>query len=200
MDASQYLEIFVEESKEHLQLLNESLLELEKDPVGNKDRINEVFRVAHTLKGMTGTMGYGNMNELSHIMEDALSEIRDGKVQVDAGLIDTLFACLDSLGKYIETVAETGTEGEQDNSKLIADLRSIVNKAEEAVVEKKEKTIGAPETGQEKGARSDILLPLTDMERQALKYAVRENLDIYVLTVDHAGQASRNRLWRDRQE
>jgi len=57
MDMNQYLDVFVEESKEHLQSLNTSLLELEKDP-NNITVLNEIFRVAHTLKGMAGTMGF----------------------------------------------------------------------------------------------------------------------------------------------
>ena len=60
MDMSQYLEIFIEESKEHLQGLNENLLQLENEPE-NMAILNEIFRVAHTLKGMSGTMGYTRM-------------------------------------------------------------------------------------------------------------------------------------------
>ncbi len=187
MDASQYLEIFVEESKEHLQLLNESLLELEKDPIANKEKINEVFRVAHTLKGMAGTMGYSNMNKLAHIMEDALSAIRDGKVKVDSDLVDTLFSCLDALERYIEVIAESGAEGEQNNEKLISDLRSIVAAADQAETAEEGEAPEEPEVSvvgvSEKIARLDLLTPLSDIERHAIKYAGQEGMAIYGITV-----------------
>ena len=81
MDVSQYLEIFVEETKEHLQSLSENLLVLEKEPE-NKDTINEIFRAAHSLKGMAGTMGYKRMQSLTHNMENVFSEIRNDKMKV----------------------------------------------------------------------------------------------------------------------
>ncbi|HCL04058.1 MAG TPA: chemotaxis protein CheA, partial [Lachnoclostridium phytofermentans] len=90
MDVSQYLEIFIDETKEHLQSLNEHLLILEKEPE-NEDTINEIFRSAHSLKGMAGTMGYKRMQRLTHDMENVFSEIRAGKMKVKAELVDVLF-------------------------------------------------------------------------------------------------------------
>ena len=80
MDVSQYLEIFIDETKEHLESLNTRVLELEKDP-NNSDTINEIFRAAHSLKGMAGTMGYKRMQRLTHDMENVFSEVRSGKWQ-----------------------------------------------------------------------------------------------------------------------
>lgn len=77
MDISQYLEIFLDESKEHLQNLNEQILILEKEPE-NTDTINEIFRAAHSLKGMAGTMGFKRMQRLTHDMENVFSEVRNG--------------------------------------------------------------------------------------------------------------------------
>ena len=65
MDVSQYLEIFIDESAEHLQTLSDCIMELEKEP-DNKDVINEIFRAAHSLKGMAGTMGFKRMQHLTH--------------------------------------------------------------------------------------------------------------------------------------
>jgi two-component system, chemotaxis family, sensor kinase CheA len=81
MDMNQYLEIFIEESREHLQSLNQSLLGLETKP---KDMqiLNEIFRVAHTIKGMAGTMGYVKMTKLTHQMENVLDDIRHSKIDV----------------------------------------------------------------------------------------------------------------------
>ena len=83
MDVSQYLEIFIDETKEHLQNLNDLLLVLEKEPE-DKATINEIFRAAHSLKGMAGTMGYKRMQNLTHNMENVFSEIRNDKMKVTA--------------------------------------------------------------------------------------------------------------------
>ena len=84
MDVSQYLEIFLDETNEHLQNLNTQILELESDPE-NMDNINEIFRAAHSLKGMAGTMGYKRMQNLTHDMENVFSEVRNGNIKVTAG-------------------------------------------------------------------------------------------------------------------
>ena len=75
LDISQYLSIFVEEAREHLQIMNEVMLKLERDP-SNLESINEIFRVAHTIKGMSGTMGFHNMANLTHEMENLLQAAR----------------------------------------------------------------------------------------------------------------------------
>ena len=96
MDVSQYLEIFIDETKEHLQSLNTQILELEQDPE-NENTINEIFRAAHSLKGMAGTMGYKRMQTLTHDMENVFSEVRNGAIKVSSEMIDILFQCLDAL-------------------------------------------------------------------------------------------------------
>ena len=118
MDVSQYLDIFIDESKENLQNLNTQILELEQEP-GNMDTINEIFRAAHTFKGMAGTMGYKRMQNLTHNMENVFSEVRNGNVKVNASILDTLFQCLDALDEYITNIQNTGDEGDNDNSNLI---------------------------------------------------------------------------------
>ena len=139
MDVSQYLEIFIDETKEHVQSLNEQLLTLEKEPE-NSETINEIFRAAHSLKGMAGTMGFKRMQKLTHNMENVLSEIRNGKMKVSAFLIDVLFKCLDALEEYLASVQETGNEGENDNDLIVEQLDSILKsggKEEEKPAEKK---------------------------------------------------------------
>lgn len=90
MDVSQYLQIFIEESKDNLQTLNENLLNLENNP-DDIETLNAIFRVAHTLKGMAGTMGFVKMQKLTHTVENVLSEIRAGKLAVNSSIVDTLF-------------------------------------------------------------------------------------------------------------
>jgi len=118
MDVSQYLEIFIEETKEHLQSLNEQLLILEKEP-DNKETINEIFRAAHSLKGMAGTMGYKRMQKLTHDMENVFQEIRNEKMKVSSNLVDGLFRGLDALEEYLDNIINNQDEGTNDNQDLI---------------------------------------------------------------------------------
>lgn len=128
MDVSQYLEIFLDETKEHLQNLNTQILELESDPE-NMDTINEIFRAAHSLKGMAGTMGYKRMQNLTHDMENVFSEVRNGNIKVQPEMIDVLFKCLDALEEYNNNIQQTADEGTNDNEPLIKQLNDILNGA-----------------------------------------------------------------------
>ncbi len=127
MDMSQYLEIFIEESKEHLQGLNQSLLQLEKNPQ-DVPILNEIFRVAHTLKGMAGTMGFNKMAKLTHDMENVLHALRNNEIKVNTNLVDLLFRCLDALENYVNEVVTKGTEGNEEYSDIIKGLDAILNK------------------------------------------------------------------------
>ena len=126
MDVSQYLEIFLDETKEHLQNLNTQILNLEADPE-NMDTVNEIFRAAHSLKGMAGTMGYKRMQNLTHDMENVFSEVRNGNIIVKPEMIDVLFQCLDALEEYNNNIQSTADEGTNDNDHLIKQLNEILN-------------------------------------------------------------------------
>ena len=126
MDVSQYLEIFLDETKEHLQNLNTQILNLEAD-AENMDTVNEIFRAAHSLKGMAGTMGYKRMQNLTHDMENVFSEVRNGNIKVQPEMIDVLFQCLDALEEYTNNIQETADEGTNDNEPLIKQLNDILN-------------------------------------------------------------------------
>ena len=125
MDVSQYLEIFIDETKEHLQSLNTQILNLEQDSE-NADTINEIFRAAHSLKGMAGTMGYKRMQNLTHDMENVFSEVRNGNIKVRANMIDILFQCLDALEEYLDNIQSSADEGTNDNEPLIRELNRIL--------------------------------------------------------------------------
>ena len=99
MDVSQYKELFVSEATEHLEALNQSLLELEKDPE-NPDMLTEIFRSAHTLKGMSATLGFDQLTELSHEMENVLDGLRAGDLTVTPATMDLLFDCLDMSARW----------------------------------------------------------------------------------------------------
>lgn len=109
MDLSQYIELFLAEGNEHLESLNNNLLQLEKDP-RNTGVLNEIFRSAHTLKGMAATMGFEKISSLTHEMENALALFKEGKLTVTPGVIDLLLKCLDSLAEMLKGVEEKGEE------------------------------------------------------------------------------------------
>lgn len=132
MDTSQYLSLFLEESKENIENLNQSMLELEKDP-GNVDIISEIFRYAHTLKGMAATMGFGNISELTHSMENILDKLRNSELHVTTELITVLFNCVDTLERMIDTISE-GRGEDVDTSAIIGKLNSIKNGEAESII------------------------------------------------------------------
>lgn len=132
MDTSQYMNMFLEESMDNLQTLNESLLELEKNP-NDVDKVNEIFRVAHTIKGMAATMGFTDIAELTHKMEDVLSKFRDGQLNVTQEVVTVLFDCLDTLERMVSNIEE-GTDSSVDIEPIIKSLHNIsqVNDVDES--------------------------------------------------------------------
>lgn len=117
MDLSRYLDMFLEESREHLQNLNEKILELEENP---EDRVivDGIFRSAHTLKGMSATMGFNQIAELTHQMENLLHKVRNGERTVTPEVIDLFFKCLDTLEGLVNSVAE-GEEVSSNTEELV---------------------------------------------------------------------------------
>ena len=113
LDLSGYLDVFADEAREHLQNLNQALLEFEKNPA-DLEQVNVMFRSAHTLKGMSATMGFTEVAELTHKMENLLSPVRDGKLPVDEELVDLLFKCLDAL----QEMAEAHISGEEPETDI----------------------------------------------------------------------------------
>ena len=189
MDVSQYLEIFIDETKEHLQSLNQQLLILETEPE-NSETINEIFRAAHSLKGMAGTMGFKRMQRLTHDMENVFSEIRNGKMGVTAELVDVLFKGLDALEGYLSNIQASADEGTEDYEDIIQQLNSILNaglgkaadgvkeqvQATQAVIAAAVDTVSAS-TGKYKE------LPHAEYEKNAIAKADKVGVRAYVITV-----------------
>lgn len=128
MDTSQYMSMFLEESMDNLQVLNEALLELEQHPE-DVDKLNEIFRVAHTIKGMAATMGFSHMAELTHNMENILSKFRDGELVANKNVVTILFECLDTLEHMVNNISE-GIEEDIDVTELIAKLNNLTRVGE----------------------------------------------------------------------
>ena len=186
MDLSQYLEIFIDETKEHLQTLNDQVLIMEQDPE-NIDTVNEIFRAAHSLKGMAGTMGFKRMQRLTHDMENVFSEIRNGKMSVTPDIVDIVFKCLDALEGYLANIQETADEGTEDNEEIIELLNAALNGSAKTEEPAPAATAPAPteaapqaETGDK---RKFLQLPIADFEANAMKEALEKGLNVYGVTV-----------------
>lgn len=197
MDTSQYLDIFLDESKEHLQNLSDQIMELEQNPE-NMDTINEIFRAAHSLKGMAGTMGYKRMQTLTHDMENVFSEVRNGTFKVQPGMIDILFKSLDALEEYVNNIQQTTEEGTNDNQDLIDALNSIMKNngelkvgdsapaepaappAAEPAAPKAESPAAEPSEGKKERWQS---IKINDTEKMLIEKANSEGLKVYGVTV-----------------
>jgi two-component system chemotaxis sensor kinase CheA len=105
MDSSQYAELFLTESREHVSAINHSLLELERG-AGGDEPVGAIFRAVHTIKGMSATMGYTAVATLSHELETLLDGVRRGVRTVDATLMELLFQSADVLENAIEGAVE----------------------------------------------------------------------------------------------
>ena len=200
MDVSQYLDIFLDESREHLQSLNNNMLELEQNSE-NMDTINEIFRSAHTLKGMAGTMGFKRMQTLTHDMENVFSEVRDGNIKVNSDMIDVLFQCLDALEGYVSIIQETSDEGDNDNQPIINALNACLTgkKADAAATPAEEKPAKksakkstkskakadtkAAEEKKEGAPAPAVSMKLSEEEQKAVEDAMMANRKLYHITV-----------------
>lgn len=193
MDVSQYLSVFLDEAKEHLQSLNDNIMILEQDPE-NEDCINEIFRSAHSMKGMAGTMGYTRMQNLTHDMEDVFSDVRGGKIKIKSADIDVLLQCLDAIQEYVDNITENqdeGTDEHKDIIKALADIRSggggeAAPAAAAAPAESAPAAEAAPADGPAEGAdgSSDYrAIRLDPSVKSTLEEAKSQGKKIYGVTV-----------------
>lgn len=165
MDTNQYMDMFLDESHEHLQSLNDGLLSLE-DNMEDISVVNEIFRNAHTLKGMSATMGFNKIAELTHEMEDVLDLIRKEQLKLNEDIIDTLFKCVDSLGQMIDSVGNGEAEDVVDVSDLVKKLSSI-SKPDQAASQAAAPAAPAAAAP----AENKISIELTDVDKDVIKQA-----------------------------
>ena len=151
MDTNQYMEMFLEESREHLQSLNDGLLALENDPE-EVSVVNDIFRNAHTIKGMSATMGFTKIAELTHDMENVFDLLRKEQMKVNPDIMDTLFKTIDSLEQMIESVGSGGPEDVVDITSFASKLSALasgksISEAEPAPAPAAEAAPAAPAAG-----------------------------------------------------
>ncbi len=180
MDMGQYLEIFIEETKEHLQSLNQCLLEMEKNP-NDTSLLNEIFRVAHTIKGMAGTMGFSRMARLTHDMEDILQALRNNEVKINSDLVDLLFKCLDALESYTTMIVETGNEGIEDNEPIINALSKVL--MNESGAAQTQNTVALPDKVEETVSNQTNVLQLNMYDKSVISKAADMGNNIYQIII-----------------
>lgn len=168
MEMNQYLDMFIEESKEHIQAINDNLLVLENDPE-NVDLINEIFRSAHTLKGMAATMGFEDMAALTHEMENVLDQARNHKLVINTDIMDVIFKCVDLLENMLYSIAGGG-DGKEDVGHVVAALKAIL---------KGEFPVSVPQTNASAEGETAAAIAEAEVSSRASQY----QLDEYELTV-----------------
>jgi two-component system, chemotaxis family, sensor kinase CheA len=169
MEMNQYLDIFIEESKEHLQAINQQVLLLEKSPE-ELSIVNEIFRSAHTLKGMSATMGYEDLANLTHCMENVLDAIRNKKIPVTTQVLDVLFASLDHLEAMVLEISEGGS-GKRDVSETVSALE-VLEKGD-LVKPASEKT----------GKTAELSQSYDQYERQIILQSKEQGFNAYELAI-----------------
>src|SRR5919201_4920420 len=124
MDVSEYLPMFLAEAREHLQELNLAIVRIEEQP-DDRATVDEIFRIAHSFKGMSATMGFAQVAALTHEMENVLELLRQRRGGLPHEAIDVLLSCLDALEASVDAIEADGSEG-LDPAALIARLQGLV--------------------------------------------------------------------------
>lgn len=178
MDMNQYLEVFIEESKEHLQNCNEKLLELEKKPDDNSI-VNEIFRSAHTLKGMSATMGYEDLAKLTHQMENVLDAIRNHKISVNAEILDVVFQATEDLEEMVLSIADGG-DGKRNVTEVVEKLKLIEKGESPSATEAKSEVAATVAPTLEK---TGIRIEYDEFEYTVLQQSKEQGFDSFEITV-----------------
>ncbi len=179
MDTSQYLSMFLEESSDNLQLLNESLLILENDSE-DMEILNQIFRVAHTIKGMAATMGYTKMAELTHKMEDVLSKFREGQLKVTHEVVTVLFNCLDILESMVGDITDGG-DGDLEIDNIVSQLVKIADGNENIQMKENSSEVIQNSEAAENIMDSEAVidLGLDEYDIDTLKEALKNNFNTF---------------------
>lgn len=176
MDTNQYMGMFMEESREHLQALNKCLLELESD-MENISILDEIFRSAHTLKGMSATMGFTLIAELTHELENVLDLLRKETLKCNENIMDLLFRCVDMLESLVESAANS--EEGADVTPLVEELKAIVAGSSGAAVESAAVTTTAVVADD-----AEVSIDLSDLDRSIIAAAEQQGLSAYHVHIE----------------
>ena len=184
MDTNQYMEMFLEESREHLQSLNDGLLALENDPE-EVSVVNDIFRNAHTIKGMSATMGFTKIAELTHDMENVFDLLRTEKMKVNEDIMDTLFKTIDSLEQMIESVGSGGPEDVVDISSFASKLSALASG--KSVAEAEPAPAPAAPAAPAAASAASASIEYTDTDKDVILEAGNSGMHVYHAKVTLSG-------------
>jgi two-component system chemotaxis sensor kinase CheA len=176
VDTTQYLSAFLDEASDNLKGLDDLTLELEKDS-SNMSVVNEIFRTAHTLKGMSATMGFKNMSSLTHALEDRLDAARGGRYRLDEHDVDMILQCLDIMQLIVDTIRAGDNDSKIDVSELVKSLRSFDEVETQPIKE------NGKETSKTEAKKEDIPMS-TDQYDNFLKEAVQTDARAYSIFIE----------------
>ena len=179
---NQYMDMFLDESHEHLQSLNEGLLSLEEN-MEEIGVVNDIFRNAHTLKGMSATMGFAKIAELTHEMEDVLDLVRKEQLKLNEDIMDTLFKCLDSLEQMVDSVGNGEAEDVVDVSDLVAKLSSISKGTPAPAAATPAAADSAAPAASEGDSAKSVDLELDDIDLDVMKKAKEAGMNMFHVKV-----------------
>ncbi|WP_169083061.1 chemotaxis protein CheA [Paenibacillus sp. PL91] len=180
MDMNAYLSMFIDESNDHLQSLNENLLRLESEPE-ELSIVQNIFRSAHTLKGMSATMGFEDLAALTHEMENVLDLVRNNKLKMDSFIFDTLFKGLDALEAMVQDIVGGGT-GKADVTSIVASLQTILKSDYSASHASAAPTVAANAAGASSSSVSGAML-LDEFQSSILLQSIESGHYVYHIQI-----------------
>jgi two-component system chemotaxis sensor kinase CheA len=182
MDTSEYMPMFLAEAQEHLQELNLALVRLEEDP-RDRETVDEIFRAAHSLKGMSATMGFAQIAKLTHEMEDVFELLRQRGEGLSREAIDTVLACLDALTASFESIEADGEEA-LDPAPLVERLHGLVRARTAEQELERVATTPVPSVVLDTAARERVLHVVAVLDDQVLMPAVRAHM-VFAALAEH---------------
>jgi two-component system, chemotaxis family, sensor kinase CheA len=174
MDTSEYMPMFLAEAQEHLQELNLAIVRLEEDP-RDRETVDEIFRAAHSLKGMSATMGFAQIAKLTHEMEDVFELLRQRGEGLTREAIDTVLACLDALTGSFDSIEADGEEA-LDPTPLVERLHGLVRARTAGQELERLATTPVPEVVLDTAVRQRVLHVVAVLDDQVLMPAVRAHM------------------------
>ncbi|MFT9115823.1 MAG: chemotaxis protein CheA [Sporolactobacillus sp.] len=177
MDMSQYLGVFVDEAREHLQNLSDKLMELEEKS-DDPELINSIFRSAHTLKGSSGQMGFANMMELTHTMENVFDALRHHKVNVTSEMVDCLFETVDILSGVIDRIAEGGDDA-ADVAEITAKLQNLLTDQDASKTDNRTDQVSSAGAAPSVSKDDAVKMSFDDYELDTIEQALSNQMNVF---------------------
>ncbi len=175
----EYKELFLEEAEEYIIALNDSLIALEKEK-NSRELIDNIFRVAHTIKSSAAAVGYNDLSKLSHKAEDLMQQIRSGEKIVTTPIVDALFEVFDIIKEYVECV-KNDEKIEIDIDGMIKKLVNIISKSNIKDI-KSSKKKKKDKTANEK--QKEISIELNEYEQKLIEQAEKQGNETYLLNIE----------------